>query len=160
MPLSRNARVAAAVALAAALCACSKTSDPESAEGAYNAVAAPAEVYTVRGVVTALPIGEDPRAALRIHHEHIPNFKDKSGEVFLNPDGVPGMKAMEMPFDTLGPHVNLDTIEVGDKVEFDLAIAREPRTTYAITRLVELPASTEISYENKPGPIDPDEPRP
>jgi hypothetical protein len=140
---------------------CSKSADkPTSAEGSYNAIAAPAEVYTVRGVVTGLPVGEDPRASLRIHHEHIPDFKGKDGEVYMNDDGVPGMKAMEMPFDTLGPNVVLEGIEVGDKIEFDLAIAREPRTTFAITRIVELPPDTEISFDNKTPPNDPNEPLP
>ncbi len=121
----------------------------ESAESSFNAVGAPTEVYVVRGIVTALPVGEDPRATLRIHHEHIPDFKGKDGKVHENPDGVPGMKAMEMPFDTLGPDVHLDGIQVGDKIEFELAIAREPRTSFAVTRITKLPASTEIDYSNK-----------
>jgi len=135
-----------------ALSACSRQQETASSEGAYAAVKSPAEVYTVRGIVRALPIGEDPRASLRIHHEHIPDFKGKDGKVFMNGDGVPGMKAMEMPFDTLGPNVVLDSIAVGDKIEFDLAIAREPRTSFAITRITKLPADTVISFDNKTGP--------
>ncbi len=133
---------------AVALTGCSNKSE-ESAESSFNAVAAPTEVYVVKGVVTALPIGEDPRATLRIHHEHIPDFKAKDGKVHMNPDGVPGMKAMEMPFDTLGPDVHLDGIQIGDKIEFELAIARKPRTSFAITRITKLPASTVIDYSNK-----------
>jgi len=130
------------------LSGCSKKAE-KSAESSFNAVAAPTEVYVVKGVVTALPIGADPRATLRIHHEAIPDFKDKDGKVHENPDGTPGMKSMEMPFDTLGPDVHLDGIKVGDKIEFELSIAREPRTSFAITRITKLPDSTEIDFGNK-----------
>lgn len=142
------------------LSACSKEAETTSAEGAFSAVKNPTEVYTVRGIVKALPIGEDPRATLRIHHEHIPTFKGKDGQVFTNTDGVPGMKAMEMPFDTLGPDVDLSDIAIGDKIEFDLAIAREPRTTFAITRIKKLPPDTAVSFENKTPPNDSNEPLP
>jgi hypothetical protein len=146
------ARVLMACLLSAvALTGCSSKTE-KSAESSFNAVAAPTEVYVVKGIVTALPIGEDPRATLRIHHEAIPDFKDKHGKVYMNPDGVPGMKAMEMPFDTLGPNVHLDGIEIGDKIEFELSIAREPRTSFAITRITKLPASTVIDYSDKVAP--------
>jgi len=143
------ARLLVACILATTLLSgCSKKAE-KSAESSFNAVAAPTEVYVVKGVVTALPIGADPRATLRIHHEAIPDFKDKDGKVHENPDGTPGMKSMEMPFDTLGPNVHLDGIKVGDKIEFELAIAREPRTSFAITRITKLPDSTAIDYSDK-----------
>ena len=133
---------------ATALTACSRQVE-ESAESSYAAISSPTEVYVVRGIVTAMPIGEDPRASLRIHHEHIPDYKGKDGKIYQNSDGVPGMKAMEMPFNTLGPNVHLDGIKVGDKIEFELSIAFEPRSSYAITRITKLPDSTVIDYANK-----------
>ena len=162
---SRTIVLAAALGVISvvSLSACSEKAETTSAEGAFSAVKSPTEVYTVHGVITALPIGEDPRASLRIHHEHIPTFKDKTGEVFMNDDGVPGMKAMEMPFPTLGPNVMLDDFAVGDKIEFDLSIAREPRTSFAITRIKKLPPDTAISFDNKTPPDTPhnsDEPLP
>jgi len=99
-----------------------------------------------------MPQPDDPRTQLRIHHEHIPDFKGKSGQVFVNPDGVPGMKAMEMAFDNFGPTVVLDDFHVGDKVEFELGISRKPRTSMVILRMTKLPPDTPISFEDKVGP--------
>ncbi len=132
------------------LMGCSKsTEEPEPTP----VVTTPAEVYVVRGIVRALPDPADPRTELRIHHEHIPDLLGKDGKVHVNRDGTTGMKAMEMPF-PLGDGVSLDGIAIGDKVEFELTITRQPRTTFETTRMTKLADDAEISFENKPAPND------
>lgn len=115
-----------------------------------NALAHPSETYTVRGVIQTLPDSADPRKQLMIHHEHIPDFKGKSGKLHMYDDGVTGMKAMTMAFDTLGPNVVLETFQIGDKVEFVLNVAREPTMSMAIVKMTKLPANAPISFDNKP----------
>jgi hypothetical protein len=138
------------VVAAGCLGACSRT--PSQPAPSPSEISGETHVYTARGEITALPSPDNFRAELRIHHEHIAEFRGKSGEVHVNPDGVPGMKAMDMPFPSLGPGVSLEGLEIGDKVEFELTVSHHPRITYAITRLSKLPPETEISYENKTSP--------
>lgn len=133
------------------LSACKKKAETPQTQGTMSALAHPSETYTVRGIIEAMPDAADPRTQLMIHHEHIPDFKGKGGALHVDPkDGVTGMKAMTMPFDTLGPDVVLDNFKVGDKIEFVLNIAREPRMSMAIMKMTKLPADTAISFENKP----------
>lgn len=134
---------------ACALASCSERS-PEAAPAPV--VDAAAHTYTSRGVITALPSPDGIRGDFRIQHEHIPDFRGKDGSIHMNPDGVPGMKAMDMPFPSLGPGVTLEGLEVGHKVEFDLLVAYHPRLTYSLTRLVRLPDETELDFANKPTP--------
>ncbi|KAA0215062.1 MAG: hypothetical protein DYG94_03545 [Leptolyngbya sp. PLA3] len=150
IPHLHTAIVATLVAAAVTLPACKKGTETPAAKSSMNALAHPNETYTVRGIIETLPDPADPRTQLTIHHEHIPNFKGKSGNLHVNSDGVTGMKAMTMPFDTLGPDVMLDQFQVGDKVEFVLNIAREPTMSMAIVKMTKLPADTPISFDNKP----------
>ena len=113
--------------------------------------------YTVRGEVLQLPDAGPPPRDLKLQHEHIPDFVGKTGEVHMNPDGVPGMKAMAMPFPNVAPGA-LDGVSVGDKIEFlflvrwdeDAAGNRTPSTLVA--EITPLPPETVISNENKPTP--------
>lgn len=114
--------------------------------------------YTVRGEITQLPAPGPPPAELKIHHEHIPNFIGKTGEVFVNTDGVSGMRSMNMAFPYLAPRVTIDEFTVGDKVEFELMVrwdtnaAGDRTPTWLIASMVTLPPETEISFDNKPIP--------
>jgi hypothetical protein len=114
--------------------------------------------YTVRGEITQLPDAGPPPAELKIRHEHIPDFIGKTGEVFVNSDGTPGMRAMNMGFPYLAPTVALDEYTVGDKVEFTFLVRwdtdpyGERTPTWLIGAMTKLPADTEISYDNKPVP--------
>ncbi len=128
---------------------CAMGCDRKPAVAVEPAVQGQTHVYTARGVITAMPSADDFRAELRIYHEHIPTFRGKGGQVHVNSDGVLGMKAMDMPFPSLGPGVTLDGFAAGDKVEFELSVAYEPRIEYAVTRLTKLAPETEISFENK-----------
>lgn len=103
--------------------------------GPSGAVGAPVK-YTVRGVVKQLPIKDNPRTSLQIHHEAIPTFA-KGGKVI-------GMHEMTMEF-PLGPGVSLEGIKVGDKVEFDFEVVESPSTRYYVTRIVGLAAETKLN---------------
>ncbi len=92
--------------------------------------------YTVRGVVKQLPIKDNPRTSLQIHHEAIPTFA-KGGKVI-------GMHEMTMEF-PLGPGVSLEGIKVGDKVEFDFEVVESPSMRYYMTRIVALAAETKLN---------------
>lgn len=146
----RTTIVATLVAAAVTLPACKKGAETSAAKSSMNALAHPTATYTVRGVIESLPRSDDPRAQLVIYHEHIPDFKGKGGKLHVYDDGVTGMKAMKMTFDTLGPNVVLDNFQVGDKVEFVLNVASEPTMSMAIMKMTKLPPNTPISYDNKP----------
>lgn len=132
-----------------ALCGLGCDRTPAAAQPVEPVVQGQTHVYVARGVITAMPSAGDFRAELRIYHEHIPTFRGKGGQVHVNADGVLGMKAMDMPFPSLASGVTLDGLAVGDKVEFELSVAYEPRIEYSVTRLSKLPPETEISFENK-----------
>lgn len=145
--------VAGLLALAACgLVSCKQKAETAETQGTLSALAHPSEKYVVRGIIEALPDPADPRTQLMIHHEHIPDFKGKDGKVHVYDDGTTGMKAMIMPFDTLGPDVVLDQFQVGDKIEFVLHVAREPRMSMAIMKMTKLPPDTVIRFENKSEP--------
>lgn len=127
-------RTIAALGLAAltpiALVACSRAA-PEPDRGT------PSAIYTVRGIVKALPNAEK-RTPLEVQHEAIDNF--------VNGDGVVvGMPAMIMPF-PLAKGVSLDGIEPGDKVEITFAVWWRPKGHWEATRIVELPADTPLTF--------------
>ncbi|USN98649.1 MAG: hypothetical protein H6810_10840 [Phycisphaeraceae bacterium] len=121
------------------------------------------QTYQVRGIIAQLPSDGPPPEDLKIHHEHIPDFIGKTGEVVRNSDGTPGMKSMVMPFPELGEGVSLEGLAPGDKVVFTLKVKwlespsgeRTPR--WLVSALEPLPADAEISFENKLGPATPPE---
>ncbi|MEM9372536.1 MAG: copper-binding protein [Planctomycetota bacterium] len=109
------------------------------------------DVYAdILGVITQLPRDGVPSSEFKIYHEHIPGFKTRDGTVFVNPEGVPGMKAMDMPFPP-GDEVDLNAFEVGDKVRFTFAVnwGSQGRPLWHVTRMEKIDADTEISYANK-----------
>ena len=95
--------------------------------------------YTVRGEVTALAASYQPANTLRIRHEAIPDFVGYDGEVV-------GMASMTMPF-PVAEEVDVEGIEVGDRVEFTMEVAWEGSPPYRITRIEELPAGTELDFD-------------
>ena len=65
-----------------------------------------------------MPSADKPLADLEIHHEAIPDFKNREGVVFENPTtGVRGMKSMTMAF-PVGEGVSLEGIEIGNPDEY------------------------------------------
>ncbi len=109
----------------------------------------PTYSYTVRGKVTTLPSAERPIDDFMIHHEAIHDFKNRDGVVFENAaTGTLGMKSMTMPF-PVDESVSLDSIEVGDIVEFTfITVWGESYPDYKVTNVTKLAADTKLDFEN------------
>lgn len=107
------------------------------------------DVYSgIRGEIATLPNPEVPGSELQIHHEQIPEFKTSEGVVNITADGIAGMRSMTMPF-PLAEGVSLDGFAVGDKVEFEFVVNwGGNRPAWEVTKLTELPAETELNFEN------------
>ncbi len=132
---------AALVAAVVLLSACSRREAAPSAD--TDAVL---HSYTVRGQVAAVPSPDRPVDQLRIRHEAIPNFADRSGQVMVNSKGQRGMQAMTMAFPA-AEGVSLEGIEPGDIVEFTLEVMwGEDYPTYQVTAIRELPADTVLDF--------------
>lgn len=89
--------------------------------------------YRVRGQVQSSEgSGEDARAL--IHHELIPDFKDR--------DGKPSpMDSMSMNF-ALGPGVTASAFKPGAKIAFEFDVRWSSGSPLVITRVTPLPDST------------------
>jgi hypothetical protein len=115
----------------------------------------PDQIYSdVRGRVTALPSDGPAAMPLSIKHEAIPEFIGSDGVVYVNRDGTPGMKAMDMPFPEMAETVSLDELAVGEPVAFEFAVAWDgtsPR--YWVTSIEPLPMDTELELPGE-APID------
>lgn len=155
--------LSAALVAALALTACDNA-EPATTSAAEIDYTKGANAYTVRGIVEAVPAEGPPPADLKIRHEHIPDFVGNKGTVHVNPDGVPGMKAMAMEFPNLAPGLSLDGIAQGDKVEFTFRVKWIESTTggltprWQVTEISKLPAETPISFDNKTAPAETDGP--
>lgn len=136
---------AVAVVALASLHGCNKPAADEPAEAAETTGAA--HTYTVRGQIVSVPSADKPLADLEIHHEAIPDFKNREGVVFENPTtGVRGMKSMTMAF-PVGEGVSLEGIEIGDLVTFTfVTVWGENYPEYRVTEITELPAETELEF--------------
>ncbi|MFG0259447.1 MAG: copper-binding protein [Phycisphaerales bacterium JB041] len=146
MPLvSRLLFSAVAVVALASLPACEKQPADTAGEAPQNA--GQSHTYTVRGRVVSVPSADTPLADLEIHHEAIPDFKNREGVVFENPTtGVRGMKSMTMAF-PVGEGVSLEGIAVGDLVTFTFVTEwGENYPEYRVTEISELPAETELEF--------------
>ena len=97
------------------------------------------ERYVVRGVLMALPKPGDELRKIQVHHEEIPTFRDMDGKTV-------GMMEMVMPF-PLAESVSLEGFAVGDKLNITFEVQWEGRPPYRITKLVKLPAETELAIE-------------
>lgn len=161
----RRAAWIATVALAPfamlSLSACDKGADrASSSAGDYTA---PPKVVRddlyegVLGVIASLPVEGNPASELRIHHEHIPTFKTKDGQVNMTADGVAGMKSMVMPF-PVAEGLDISPLKIGDKVRFDFAVHWGGDRVWEITAFEIIDPDTEIDFSNKlTDPAMPDE---
>ncbi len=158
--MNRTTRIiAAGIVCVSALSGCSKS--PEAADTA-SIFDEGASVYHVRGEIVQLPSDGPPPTDLRIHHERIPDFIGKDGEVFVNSDGVTGMKAMTMVFPELGPGVSLEGLKPGDKIAFELKVkwletpsGKTPR--WLVSAIEPLPGSTQLNFGDAVAPATPPE---
>lgn len=98
----------------------------------------PDQTYTLRGEVVGLPQEREEPRQLRVHHEALPEFVGFEGEVV-------GMASMTMPFPLADP-VDLEGIEVGDKVEMTFEVRWEGSPPLRVVELRELPADTELRF--------------
>lgn len=99
------------------------------------------QVYTTRGRIVQLPVQGRPATMLQIEHEHIPNFRDKTGEITVHRDGSLGMKRMIMPF-PVAAGVSLDEFELEHKVEFTFEVNWGGSPTYQVTAIRRIPDDT------------------
>jgi Cu/Ag efflux protein CusF len=111
---------------------------PEGLEADPATPAAAPDVYVVRGEVVSLPGRDDPTRGFYVRHEAIDDFKGGDGAVL-------GMDAMTMRFPVDDPAV-LEGIEVGDKVELTYEVNWHGEPMQRATRVLELPADTELVY--------------
>lgn len=137
---------ALAVVLAALpLSGCGREPEPAGGQAAStSAELGPADQkYTTRALVVALP---DPvaRQPLMLHHEEIPEFVGKSGEII-------GMKEMVMPFEQIAPGVSLDGVLPGDKIGLDFEVRWKQRPRTLVTRLEKLDPATMLHIAPKTG---------
>ncbi|MFG0244344.1 MAG: copper-binding protein [Phycisphaerales bacterium JB054] len=134
-----------AVVALASLHGCGKPEADEPVKASEAAGAA--HTYTVRGQIVSVPSADKPLADLEIHHEAIPDFKNREGVVFENPTtGVRGMKSMTMAF-PVDEAVSLEGIEVGDLVTFTfVTVWGESYPEYRVTEITELPAETALEF--------------
>jgi len=174
-PFLRSASsVVVAVVLAAMGCSKSNSTDAadnaasptESRDGATDATtsaqASPLhKTYIVRGQIVGLPAEGRPFDELQIHHEAIPDFTDRDGNVMgsKNMAGMEGMKdmkdtkpmatgmkAMTMPY-PVAKGLSLDGLAIGDFIEFTFDVTwGKDYPTYAITKITKLPADTKLDF--------------
>jgi hypothetical protein len=100
------------------------------------------DAYQLRGVVRQLPDPEKPGSAFLIHHEEIPDFRDRDGEVV-------GMESMAMPFEVAEPEM-LEGVSVGDRIDFRFEMRWEGSPPLLITELETLPEGTRLAFELEP----------
>ena len=115
--------------LLSVLVGCNGEVEPAEPEG-------PVDRYTVRGEVRVLPAADDPRTEFKLMHEAIPEYRNAAGEII-------GMRAMTMAF-SVAEDVSLEGVQVGDKVEVQLVVRYQPRTSVEIVELTKLPDGTEL----------------
>ncbi len=100
------------------------------------AIGPPDQVYTVRGIITSVPVPDRPASELMIRHEPIPTFVGRDGT-------VTPMASMEMPF-TPAQGVSLSGLAPGQVVEFTFEV-RWKRTPFSrLTGIHPLPAGTTL----------------
>jgi len=140
----------ASAALLLGACSPEGGSDRSKTQSAGATEANP-DRYTVRGAIAQLPT-DGPVAELQIHHEPIPDFRDRNGVVREFEDGSTGMREMVMPF-PVAEGVSLEGFDNGDKVEFDFEVTWGA-TPYQVTAIRELPADTELNLGASEAPDD------
>lgn len=108
------------------------------------APAGPSQSYTLRGRVVGVPSAARPFDDLEIHHEAIPDYANRDGEVYVSSKGVRGMSSMVMGF-PVAQGVSLEGIAPGDPVEFTFVVTwGEDYPSYEVTKIAKLPSDTEL----------------
>jgi Cu/Ag efflux protein CusF len=97
--------------------------------------------YTTRGQIDALPTATGQ--AITIHHEAIPDFRSKAGEVV-------GMGSMAMPF-MPAEGLDLGGLAAGDAITFTWEMRWKARPNSRIVKIEKLPAGTALNFGGAPG---------
>lgn len=97
--------------------------------------------YTLRGIIDTLPQTTGPDKYIKIHHEALPDFKNKEGKVV-------GMPEMIMDFEQLAPDVRLTDFKVGDIVDFTFEVRWSPRVVTRVVRMRTLDAGTVLPLKS------------
>lgn len=100
----------------------------------------PDATYTIRGEIVSLPVDGDARTEFRVHHQPIPDFKNKEGKVV-------GMKAMTMAFPP-AKGVNLSNLKAGDKVSITFSVWWGNTPGWLTTKVEKLPDDTKLEFES------------
>ncbi len=115
-----------------------QTIRPRSAR--VESTTAPDASYTLRGVIDTLPQATGPDKYIKIHHEELPTFKNKKGEVV-------GMPEMIMDFEQIAPEVRVEEFKAGDVVEFTFEVRWSPRVVTRVTQMRKLEAGTDLGLK-------------
>jgi hypothetical protein len=145
-PLLRVVALAAAASLGTLLSACDREPQGSTApDGQFlpapTTPEGPADAsYTTRGRVIALPGPIRAKQFLKVHHELIPEFKNRRGEVV-------GMKEMIMDFPDVAAGDVVKGIRVGQdvRITFEVRWNTSPRTL--ITMIEPLPEGETLTLQ-------------
>ena len=96
--------------------------------------------YTLRGIIDTLPQTTGPDKYIKIHHEALPDFKNKEGKVV-------GMPEMIMDFEQVAPDVRLTDFKVGDVVDFTFEVRWSPRVVTRVVKMRKLEAGTVLTLK-------------
>lgn len=99
--------------------------------------------YTTRGRVATVPSPASPLTEFAVHHEEIPEFVGRNGEL--------GMNEMVMPF-PLGDGISVDNLTPGQPIELVFNVdwvTSDGTPAYYVTQITELPAETELNLNNE-----------
>jgi len=98
------------------------------------------------GEITKMPVEGDVSTSLKIHHQHIPNFKGSDGEILVNSKGISGMMSMDMPFPP-ADGLSLDGFAIDDKIKFTFKVVWADKVpSWEVTKIEKLDPSTEIDF--------------
>jgi Cu/Ag efflux protein CusF len=103
----------------------------------------PDQTYTANGRIARMP-DDVPGTAVHIHHEAIPEFVGRDGE-------VAGMHTMVMPFEP-AEDLSLSKVAKGDAVRFTFEVRFDAKPMLRLTAIDKLPKSTELDLERSDEP--------
>lgn len=95
------------------------------------------QTYTTRGVIMALPGPNTAKQYLQIHHEEIPNFVGRSGNIV-------GMKEMIMDFPDVASGEVVRGLKVGDAIRFTFEVRWKGTPRTLVTSIEKLPEDEKL----------------
>jgi Cu/Ag efflux protein CusF len=131
--LNRATRGVAALALAPLLCLLLSCSGSDSSNSTS------VDQYVVRALLVRPVDAQATDRVVWLRHEAIPNFVGINGE-------IESMDSMTMSF-FVGDNVDLDGLEKGDKIEFELTVDWSEKIPGKVTAIKVLPDETLLSFE-------------